>query len=233
MPQADSANSTGVPASLVRRSIEDEIERLIGVLDDLDGDPDFEDGEDPDLEDGVDAEPSIGTSDYYHGCDVELDDCDAEPSLGSINVHLDRPCPGWCPEGFSYSSAGDQRNWSAGNRQDLEGDPHEDDEDTFDQEKDSSDDEWELGWTNKINQAQDNDGGYHIHDGEQMLASTPWEDATRLASRCDHDGEAGDGKPSPTYRRGLSARRAAGKPLQNIRAEKDVLCRTHIVREAR
>lgn len=54
-----------------RQQIEDEIERLIGILDAIDGDPDLE--------------PSLGLN--GHLCneppDLEGDDCDLEPSLGA------------------------------------------------------------------------------------------------------------------------------------------------------
>ncbi len=68
-------------ASLVqRRRIEDLIERLIGFLDDLDGDPDLEPslgmkGNDLDLEDDNDFEPDLaGSSTDFEYDEAELDD---------------------------------------------------------------------------------------------------------------------------------------------------------------
>jgi hypothetical protein len=53
---ATSSNTTALPV-IHRDAVENEIERLIGILDDLDGDPDLE-------------------------ADLEGDDCDDEPELG-------------------------------------------------------------------------------------------------------------------------------------------------------
>ena len=58
------------PASLelTRLRIEDMIERLLAMLDEIDGDPDLEDGADD--EDGGDLEPSLGSlSPAKHGID--------------------------------------------------------------------------------------------------------------------------------------------------------------------
>ena len=72
-----------------RPLIEDEIERLIAVLDLLEADPDLE--ENDDLEAELDDEPSIGAPEALSGswqgfeyqCEVdcELDDCDLEQSF--------------------------------------------------------------------------------------------------------------------------------------------------------
>jgi len=60
-----------------RQEIEDEIERLIDMLDDFDGDPE--------LEDGGDAEPSFGPGDYRNGrmeYELEADTGEDKPFLG-------------------------------------------------------------------------------------------------------------------------------------------------------
>lgn len=93
-----SSRHTDVVSRPVRRVLEDEIERLIAMLDELDGDADFEQGEDD--EDGHDAEPCLGWSaSGAHGlgddreqdvgdegeevCEDEgADRDDAEPMLG-------------------------------------------------------------------------------------------------------------------------------------------------------
>ncbi|MBL8570940.1 MAG: hypothetical protein JNK84_17865 [Phreatobacter sp.] len=65
-----------MPAALpsLRRQAEDAIDRLLALLDAIDGDTDLEDDE---LEDGGDREPSLGWRDYpiyqsgnmFGGCD--------------------------------------------------------------------------------------------------------------------------------------------------------------------
>ncbi|RWI42128.1 MAG: hypothetical protein EOQ93_31820 [Mesorhizobium sp.] len=90
--------------ALARRAIEEEIERLISLLDLMEADCD--------LEDGADDEPSLGWCTGYgpgDTLDLEADDCDdeddgtAEPSLGALN----RVC---------------QLHWAAGARSDREED---------------------------------------------------------------------------------------------------------------
>ncbi len=63
-------NSTPAIVSALREQIEADIERLIGLLDALDGDPD--------LEPSVGCIPLMGAS----TCDLEEDGCDLEESLG-------------------------------------------------------------------------------------------------------------------------------------------------------
>jgi hypothetical protein len=66
--QTDTMNPSGVD----RRAVEDAIERLIAILDAMDGDPD--------VEDGADAEPPFGwTRDGDHGSNSQDEE---EPSLG-------------------------------------------------------------------------------------------------------------------------------------------------------
>ena len=55
----------GRPVPLSRRAIEDEIERLIDLLDAADDDPDLEDGADD--EDGGDTEPNGDEGDHNPG----------------------------------------------------------------------------------------------------------------------------------------------------------------------
>lgn len=64
----------GRPIPLTRAAIEAEIDRLIELIDVADGDVDLEDGGDP--------EPSLGGAELHGEVDLELDDCDNEPSLG-------------------------------------------------------------------------------------------------------------------------------------------------------
>ncbi|ANL52836.1 hypothetical protein [Rhizobium phaseoli] len=76
---------------LRRKTVEACIEQLIALLDQMDGDPD--------LEDGGDAEPSIGSIPRLVGNqfleDLELDDCDDEEGGD------DEPAMGWPnPEGL-------------------------------------------------------------------------------------------------------------------------------------
>lgn len=67
-------------AALLREQIEADIERLIGLLDSLDGDCDFE--------------PSLGAPVFgADGVDLEGDDSDFEPSLGWANVYAGAVTP--------------------------------------------------------------------------------------------------------------------------------------------
>ncbi|ORE88182.1 hypothetical protein [Aurantimonas sp. 22II-16-19i] len=65
-----------------RQKIELRIEALINLLDELDGDPD--------LEDGADDEPDLGghghDTDAGWQHDLERDDADDEPSLGRLET---------------------------------------------------------------------------------------------------------------------------------------------------
>jgi hypothetical protein len=131
----------------VRRSVRDEIERLIEWLDstiecDEDGAVDDEpcDGD-------IDAEPSLGSFDSMSDqikawqtglnadVDCELDRCDDEPNLGSANTHLN------------------QSRWTEGNSDEREGDgcadDREGDEVTHGGEAVKEDDEPSLGWTDE------------------------------------------------------------------------------------
>jgi hypothetical protein len=144
-----------------RKEREALIELLIDSLDEIDGDPDREDG--GDLEDGADDEPSLGTTEHLRQDDVRLvgrdgwtcpdeleeDTADDEPSLGSAGFFHE------CNPYF------DQRLWSYGRTDDREGDPGCDDLEPSlcgihaddgpgggnDHEQDDSDMEPSLGWT--------------------------------------------------------------------------------------
>lgn len=80
-------------ATASRRAVEDEIERLIGLLDGIDGDPDMEpwlgDGDDREL-DGSDDEPSHGWSD-------DIDQTRLVPT-GSSQSDECEPDIGWTEE---------------------------------------------------------------------------------------------------------------------------------------
>ncbi len=70
-----SSNAPALPAPIDREAIEDEIQRLIGILDAIDPDPDLE--------------PSLGWSPYNglpNGVDLEGDEPDDEPSLGALEI---------------------------------------------------------------------------------------------------------------------------------------------------
>ncbi len=111
------------PAHL-RQIIETEVEHLIDILDQLDPDPD--------LEDGGDGEPSIGAPEAQAGSwrglwpedndDREADDADAEPELGSLEII--NQCS-WSKGEDGEPSLGSlnrfrQLCWSHGNNQELE-----------------------------------------------------------------------------------------------------------------
>jgi hypothetical protein len=113
----------------LRREAAAEIDRLLQFIDNLDGDPDLEDGADD--EPIEDTEPSLGWTLAGHrgrldgvlDVDVELDEADAEPSLASpesvrpmmIAGPYDYPLHG-------RTDAGSQEHWADGNRRDLEQD---------------------------------------------------------------------------------------------------------------
>ncbi|MBI2719565.1 MAG: hypothetical protein HY245_03990 [Rhizobiales bacterium] len=105
---ADSQDTTLLP-ELTRPMIEAEIERLIARLDDMDPDPD--------LEDGGDGEPMLGAPEAHRGSwsglfpeayqdDREADDGDDEPSLAA-------------PEA-SRETRWAQTHWAAGRSDELE-----------------------------------------------------------------------------------------------------------------
>jgi hypothetical protein len=207
---------------VLRHQAEQEIERLLDFLDATDGDPDlegelagFEAPQDGREGEDTDAEPSLGwliggpsarDRSQEHGVDVELDESDAEPSLAS-------PEGARCPEGppqwgeyvtMPYSQAG----WARGSGTDLEGDAHEDDEesdpgvadeDALHGEKGEPD----LGATEAFNQDsawRPQQDGWAVEDGEPECASTSCEDAhanarpTRLGNLDGEDG--GDMEPN-------------------------------------
>lgn len=85
---------TGLEIARMRPVIESEIDRLIGILDMLEPDPDFEESADLE-EDNSDLEPLLGAPERQAGSwngiesnfadDSENDTSDDEPSLGSTN----------------------------------------------------------------------------------------------------------------------------------------------------
>lgn len=82
VPANPKSGSDGDAAALasVRKLIEEMVELCLLVLDEMDGDPD--------LEDGADAEPSVGGARRIAGVwydDLEEDRSDFEPSLGGFN----------------------------------------------------------------------------------------------------------------------------------------------------
>ena len=119
----------------LRKEARDEIERLIDWLDATDRHMAI----DPDLEDGGDDEPSLGgpgVADWVNERieddlevsegDDEPDLCD-EPALGAPENHVATSPPGvWAIEGEFKTSSGDQTNWAAGGRRDLEQDDADD-----------------------------------------------------------------------------------------------------------
>ena len=98
----------------------DAIHTVIGILDDLEGDPD--------------SEPELGAVEGVLGWganntdDREIDE-DFEPSLGSLNVQLSSGLQTWPPSGPVYTplfltpSSQSQANWAAGTCDDIEFDP--------------------------------------------------------------------------------------------------------------
>jgi hypothetical protein len=111
----------------VRSEAEAEVDRLLALLDALDGDADLEEGGDTEPELGF-TRIGSGVAPFEHASidDRELDDSESEPSLAS-------------PESLSAFTS--QLGWARGNSADLEGDPKEDDEDGHDAELDLSDQE--------------------------------------------------------------------------------------------
>ena len=80
----------GMPPAALRRSvIEDMVQRLVDLLDDLDGDADTEPANDD--------EPTLGWPEGYRGGSVlDSEDGEREPSLGSLDRQAqDR----WAPAG--------------------------------------------------------------------------------------------------------------------------------------
>ena len=114
-PSGGLSPASGLFASLLpaiapksfRAALGDQIERMIDMLDALDGDTD--------LEETGDLEPSLGA--YTRGYDLELDTSDDEPSLGSlggtaasffgIGSFSTRPMPEWAGGGRSDAELDD------------------------------------------------------------------------------------------------------------------------------
>ncbi|HWM48539.1 MAG TPA: hypothetical protein VNR11_16660 [Xanthobacteraceae bacterium] len=155
----------------IRQEAEAEIERLLDLLDQIEGDPDLEPSlASPEMPDfvmssfltyGDPAEFSQerwakgGADDREDEHDGrEPDEADNEPSLGAPECH---PRPAYACErlgdGEYRESSGDQSNWNAGFANDCEDefDGREPDEDFEPEEReaDSADDEPNLGWNDE------------------------------------------------------------------------------------
>src|SRR5258708_25223250 len=94
------------------------------LVGEIEGDAELED--DNPAEDGADAEPSLGMFELtnqiaawrqrdsgYGGVDLELDEADREPSLGTPENH---------PYPYAIDRSGDQAHWAGGRRDDREND---------------------------------------------------------------------------------------------------------------
>jgi hypothetical protein len=166
--------------------IEDEIERLIAMLDEADPDPDLE-------------------IEHEGAADVEAWELElyGEPSLASPECH---PAPLY---GYHYAGSvaagvqgGDQSSWTNGGRDDVEFDD-------CDLEH-GGDDEASLGWTVAMKQ----DGpkwlasSFHVdaeaeHDGREPDADLELEPDDETGS----DGDASDAERNPAYAERLRHRR--------------------------
>ena len=177
---ADFPDSTPV-TEIPRQIVEAEIEMLIDLLDQLDADPDVEDGADIE-NDTTDDEPLLGAPNQqagsWNGIDASYGcDDDEELELGwtemeaRFNRHFAAGSDVYEPSLGSTNSV-NQANWSKGNLDDAEGDEHDGREPDCDDE-DGGDDEWELGWTDL--QARTGKYSYGLDwcvaDGEPSLAS--------------------------------------------------------------
>jgi hypothetical protein len=133
----------------VRRSVRDEIERLIDWLDST-IDPDVDSAVDDGPCDGdPDMEPSLGSFDRMsdqikawstttgygssYDVDCELDRCDAEPALAAPELH----------------PSASQEHWSRGAGDDREGDPGCDDREPDVDDEPTEDDEPVFGWNDE------------------------------------------------------------------------------------
>jgi hypothetical protein len=152
----------------VRRTVRDEIERLIDWLDstiDTDVDSAVDDG----LCDGdPDMEPSLGSFDRMSDqvkawqttalctadIDAELDRCDAEPALAAPELH----------------AADSQEHWARGAGDDREGDPGCDDREPDVDDEPTEDEEPAFGW----------------NDDEAARGRYP----TMMGHRVEHEGQS-------------------------------------------
>jgi len=135
----------------IRSEAEAEVERLIGILDEIDAiDEDREDGGDdsPCDDDERESEfattsieerkPGGGSADWaavpwLDG--AELDEADNEPSLGAAENHIIGSPPGiWASPGTYRDGTGNQTNWTQGDALELEGDGCPDDREHDDAE---------------------------------------------------------------------------------------------------
>ena len=141
----------------VRRTVRDEIERLIDWLDStIDTDVDSAVDDDP-CDGDPDREPSLGSFDRMsdqikawsattgygssHDVDCELDRCDAEPALAAPEAH---PTV-YGPAGPHRDRSGSQERWASGAGDDREGDPGCDDREPDVDDEPTEDNEPEFG----------------------------------------------------------------------------------------
>ena len=178
---ADFPDSTPV-TEISRPVVEAEIELLIGLLDQLD--------EDPDIEDNADLEPSTGDEEPLHGAPEQQAGSwkGLDPSVASCTEGEELEL-GWTEleaRFGRYQAAGkdvyepslgsthsmNQTHWSKGGTDDME-DEHDGREPDVDDE-DGGDDEWELGWTDLQTRAGNYcvTPGWGVTDGEPSLGST-------------------------------------------------------------
>lgn len=115
-------------AHAFRAAVAAHIDRMIAMLDEIDGDAD--------LEPHLAGPPNVGAA-----CDAEGDFSDFEPSLGSLG--------GTAPYYGHHSREARQTNWAGGSRTDLEGRADEDDEDGGDDEL-TGDEEPSLGFPDRM-----------------------------------------------------------------------------------
>lgn len=133
-----------------RKAARDEIERLIIWLDST-IDVDEDSAVDDEGCDGDDFEPSLGSLDLVsnqikawavppfgavYDVDLEEDQSDREPSLGSVEDHPN----GYCDGSDVHRYGRTQERWAGGNRDDREGCEHDGSEPDVE-------DEPSLGWT--------------------------------------------------------------------------------------
>ncbi|QKC84401.1 hypothetical protein [Mesorhizobium sp. NZP2077] len=176
-----------------RKAIADSIERLIDMLDAM--------SPDPDLEDTADDEPSLLSLD-----DLELDnsdyepDSDGEPAMGAIERHpTSRESPwGRCGElTVMHYGSNSQEDW-AGSRATAPG--HDECEaenehggDVLDEPHDREDDEYELGWTEHVDQrlaGKVEEGKWNHPEGEPDLGWTGYgRGCTADEARDDREGD--------------------------------------------
>jgi hypothetical protein len=197
----------------LRSEAADEVERLLSLIDAIDGDPDVEPNGDEQDDDRQD-EPSLGwpvagpagdRSNEQPFVDAELDLADAEPSLAA-------------PEAVTALDARwSQVGWARGNSDDMESSTGRNDDDEDSDHSGCGDlggmleqtgGEPDLGATEAIDQrtawAAQTDEDWNVENDEAMLAGTAAEDANGTAGRTNGDRGV---DPDQNWRQRLKARR--------------------------